>query len=138
MSFFAAASSSSRLARPSSIESAFVLSPDFFARATMSSACSRASLSRARYSSSSSSASSRVCAAASMSELIFEARSSSISRIRGKAAFESTHIVNRKAMTVQIISPSSGVTRKEPPESPPLSAPVRTTPLMSLTISTTA
>ena len=55
----AAATSSSRLARPSSVASALALSPVRLARATMSSACSRASLRRSRYSASSSSASSR-------------------------------------------------------------------------------
>ena len=90
--------------------------PALRARAMMSSACSRASLSRARYSSSSLSASLRWRSAASMFSRIALARLSSASWMRGKATLLSTHIVNRKRTRVQIISPRPGETRKLPPE----------------------
>ncbi len=72
--------------------------------------------------------------------MIVSARFSSASRIFGKATFESTTIVNTKARTVQIISPSSGVTRNAPPSSSPeaVSAASVSTPVMSLTNSTSA
>ena len=47
--------------------------------------------------------------------LTFSARSSRACEIRGKANFESTHIVIRNASSVQIINPIPGWTRKLPP-----------------------
>src|SRR3954453_13783267 len=85
----------------------------------MSSACSRASRSRARYSSRILSASSRVFSADSIESRIAFARLSSASWIRGKATFESTYMVIPKTSSVQIIKPRFGETRKLPPESPP-------------------
>ena len=80
----------------------------------MSSACSRASLRRSRYSFRSSSASWRCLSAASMFSRIALARLSSASWMRGKATLLSTHIVNPNTTSVQIISPSPGETRKLP------------------------
>src|SRR4029450_245553 len=118
MSRRAAASSSSRLSRPSWAACAVVVSAARRARATMSSACSRASRKRARSSSRILSASSRVFSADSIDSRIAFARLSSAAWMRGKATFESTHIVNPKTTSVQIIRPRLGETRKLPPESP--------------------
>ena len=92
------------------------------ARATMSSACSRASFSRARYSAISFSASFLLCSAASIDSAISFARLSSASWILGKATLLRKHIVIPKKSRVQIISPSPGETRKLPPSSSPPSA----------------
>ena len=80
----------------------------------MSSACSRASFSRSRYSFRSSSASWRCLSAASMFSLIALARLSSASWMRGNATLPSTHMVKKNRTSVQIISPSPGETRKLP------------------------
>src|SRR3954451_10777794 len=118
MSRRAAASSSSRLSRPCSAASAVVVSAVLRARAMISSACSRASLRRARYSSRIFFASSRVFSASSMESRIALARLSRASWIRGKATLLSTYIVIPKTSSVQIIRPRFGETRKLPPEPP--------------------
>src|SRR3954447_3376701 len=84
-------------------------------RTRMSSACSRASFRRARYSSSSLSASARVCCAWSIESWISRARFSSASEIRGNANFERISIETKNAISVQIIRPTPGETRKLPP-----------------------
>src|SRR4051794_6280486 len=117
MSRRAAASSSSRFSRPSSAAWALVVSAALRARATMSSACSRASRRRPRYSSRIWSASSRVFSACSIESRMALARLSSASWIRGKATLLSTYIVIPKTSSVQIIRPRFGETRKLPPES---------------------
>src|SRR3954463_11259323 len=117
MSRRAAASSSSRFSRPCSTASAVVVSAVLRARAMISSACSRASLRRARYSARIFLASSRVFSASSMDSRIALARLSSASWIRGKATLLSTYIVIPKTSSVQIIRPRLGETRKLPPES---------------------
>ena len=116
MSRRAAARSSSRFSRPSSAAWVFADSADLRARATISSACSRASRRRARYSCRISSASSRVFSACSIDSRIALARLSSASWIRGKASLLSTYIVIPKTSSVQIIRPRFGETRKLPPE----------------------
>ncbi len=103
----------------------------------MSSACSRASASRARYSSSSSSDSLRWRSAASIDSAIVFARLSSASWIFGNASLLSTHIVNRKRTSVQIISPRPGETRKLPPSSFPDSAARLRMPAISPAMSST-
>src|SRR5947209_7508400 len=87
----------------------------FRERTRMSSACSRASFRRARYSSSILSASTRVCSAWSIESWIIRERFSSASEIRGNANFERIHIETKNAMSVQIIRPRPGETRKLPP-----------------------
>src|SRR5918996_989677 len=124
MSRRAAASSSSRFSRPCSAAPAVVVSAVLRARAMMSSACSRASLRRARYSSRILLASSRVFSASSIDSRIRLARLSSASWIRGKATLLSTYIVIPKTSSVQIISPTLGETRKLPPDSSPPPPPV--------------
>src|SRR4051795_2642252 len=84
-------------------------------RTRMSSACSRASFSRARYSSSSLSDSSRICCAWSIESWISRARFSSASEIRGNAYFWRISIEAKNAISVQIIRPTPGETRKLPP-----------------------
>src|SRR3954469_1438715 len=116
MSRRAAASSSSRFSRPSSAAWALVVSAALRARATMSSACSRASRRRPRYSSRIWSASLRVFSACSIESRMALARLSSASWIRGKATLLSTYIVIPKTSSVQIIRPRFGETRKLPPE----------------------
>ena len=105
--------------RPS-VASDSAVSAALRARAMMSSACSRASVRRWRYSASSSSDSLRCRSAASIDSLIVLARLSSASWIFGKATLLSTHIVKRKSTSVQIIRPRPGETRKLPPSSPTL------------------
>ena len=90
----------------------------------MSSACSRASLRRARYSTVSSSDSCFERSAASIDSAISLARLSSASWMRGNATLLRTHIVNPKTSRVQIISPRPGLTRKLPPSSSSPSAAV--------------
>src|SRR3954462_369144 len=85
------------------------------ARTTMSSACSRASRRRSRYSRSSASASSRVRSAASIDDSIAIRRLSSASWIGGNANLRSSRIVTPNAISVQIITPTPGLTRKSPP-----------------------
>src|SRR3954452_14057199 len=117
MSRRAAASSSSRFSRPSSAAWALVVSAALRARATMSSACSRASRRRPRYSSRIWSASLRVFSACSIESRMALARLSSASWIRGNATLLSTYIVIPKTSSVQIIRPRFGETRKLPAES---------------------
>src|SRR5262245_10585813 len=116
MSRRAAASSSSRFSRPSSVACNVVASADLRARATISSACSRASLRRARYPARIWSASWRVFSAESIESRIALARLSRASWILGKATLLRTHIVNPNSARVQIIRPRAGETRKLPPE----------------------
>src|SRR4051794_28199700 len=110
---------SSRLARASATISASVDSPVLRARVTISSAWPRASARRSRYSASSWSASRRVRSAESIESSIMRWRLSSASEIRGKATFQRMSREMPKTMSVQIISPTLGLTRKDPP---PLSA----------------
>src|SRR3954451_11356267 len=116
MSRRAAASSSSRFSRPSSAAWDLVVSAAFRARATISSACSRASFRRPRYSSRILSASTRVFSACSIDSRIALARLSSASWIRGNATLLRTYIVIPKTSSVQIIRPRFGETRKLPPD----------------------
>ena len=102
-------------------------SPVLRARATISSAWSRASASRSRYSASSSSASVRVRSAESIDSSIACWRLSSASAMRGNANFASTYSEMPKTTSVQIISPTSGETRKLPlPSSPPPASAAKT------------
>src|SRR3954462_8044402 len=84
------------------------------ARTTMSSACSRASRSRSRYSRRSESASWRVRSAWSIDCSIAIRRLSSASWIGGNANLRSSRIVMPNAISVQIITPTPGCTRKLP------------------------
>src|SRR4051794_24995897 len=120
MSRRADASICSRCCAASAFVSSLRFSAALRARATMSSACSRASRSRPRYSWSSSSASCLARCADSIDSSIATRRLSSASAIRGKASLFSRYSVMPKASSAQIISPSSGLTRKLPP--PPCSA----------------
>src|SRR5690349_12391552 len=108
---------SSRLARASARVSFSLASAVRRARATMSSACERASDSRSRYSRSRSSASRLVRSAESIESSIRRWRLSSASPIRGNATLARTIRVTPKTTSVQIISPTFGLTRKLPPES---------------------
>src|SRR5689334_3727154 len=81
----------------------------------MSSACSRASRSRSRYSRSSSSASLRVCSAWSIDCSIATLRLSSASWIGGKANLRRSQTVTANAISVQTMTPTPGLTRKSPP-----------------------
>src|SRR4051794_37456618 len=117
MSRLAWLTSSSRFSLPWTVASASAVSAALRARAMMSSACSRASVRRWRYSSSSSSDSLRCLSAASIDSAIVLARLSRASWIFGKATLLSTHIVIRKRTSVQIIRPTPGETRKLPPDS---------------------
>src|SRR4051812_32414946 len=108
---------SSRLARASAMVSFSAASAVRRARATISSAWPRASESRSRYSARSWSASLRVFSAASMESSIARWRFSSASAMRGNATFQRKKRVSPNTTSVQIISPTSGVTRKLPPDS---------------------
>src|SRR4051794_18096694 len=91
-------------------------------RSTISSACSRASRRRSRYSRRMASASLRVRSAASIDSSIARRRLSSASPILGKATFQRMSSVTPNAISVQIITPVLGETRKFPllpPELPP-------------------
>ena len=90
------------------------------ARATMSSACSRASFRRARYSSSSWSAS-RLVLLGRLDRLL-DRPGALVERLRrcaGTRTAAGSGSVIPNAISVQIISPSSGETRKLPPSSSP-------------------
>src|SRR6185437_3817661 len=119
---------SSRLARASARISCSAASPVLRARDTMSSACPRASASRSRYSERIFSASARVCSAASIESSIAFWRRSSASAMRGNASLPSRYIDSPKTISVQIISPTLGETRKLPP--PELSAATMTATLL--------
>ena len=108
---------SSRCFLASDFDSSAKRSDDWRARWTMSSACSRASFSRSRYSWSSSSASSRLRRAASIDSATALARFSSAAWIRGNASRLRMKNVARNAISVQIINPRPGETRKLPPSS---------------------
>ena len=132
MSRRAAATSSSRFSLPSSAAWDFAESAALRARATMSSACSRASFRRAWYSAVSCSASVLLRSAASIDSAISLARLSSASWIRGKTFLLRKKTVIPKNSSVQIISPRPGDTRKLPPSSSPSVAATSTCP-MSMT-----
>src|SRR5215211_2414809 len=106
---------SSRLALASARTSFSCASPVLRARATMSSAWPRASASRWRYSSSSCSASRLTRSEVSIESSIAFWRLSSASAMRGNASFASTYMEMPKTSSVQIMSPTPGVTRKLPP-----------------------
>ena len=106
---------SSRLRLASATDSASLFSAVLRARATMSSAWPRASCRRSRYSASSLSASVRVRSAVSMASSIACWRLSSAAWMRGKATLLRMYIEMRKTTRVQIISPTSGETRKRAP-----------------------
>src|SRR5437588_10046426 len=112
--------SSSRVFAASDFASSSRRSAARRARLTMSSDCSRASRSRSRYSLRIWSASARVRSAASMDSSIARLRRSRASAIRGKASLRRMNRVIANAISVQIISPTLGVTRKLPPPPPPL------------------
>src|SRR3954451_6710810 len=105
-------SSSSRLALASSTVSRSCTSPALRARTMISSACARASRSRVRYSSSSAAASARARSAVSIDSSIARWRLSSASVIAGHAHLRRTKNATRNASSVQIISPTLGLTRK--------------------------
>src|SRR4051812_10818141 len=115
MSLRACCMSSSRLRRASSVDSRSWTSAALRARATISSDCTRASLRRSRYSSSRSSASALVFSATSIESSIIRWRLSSASAMRGKASLASRIIAPPKTISVQIIRPMPGLTRKLPP-----------------------
>src|SRR3954454_9480000 len=104
--------SSSRWSRAFSSVSRSWTSPALRARATMSSACARASRRRSRYSCSSCCASARVRSATSMDSSIARWRLSSACVIAGHAYLRSTSIATTNASSVQIIRPTFGLTRK--------------------------
>jgi hypothetical protein len=104
--------SSSRLTLACSSDSRSWTSPALRARATISSAWARASRSRWRYSSSSSEASARARSAVSIDSSIALCRLSSAWVIAGHAYLRSTSIAITNASSVQIISPTVGLTRK--------------------------
>src|ERR671919_2432907 len=110
---------SSRLERAAARISPSAASPVLRARETISSAWPRASASRSRYSARISSASLRICSAVSIDSSIARWRRSSASAMRGKAILASRYIDRPKTSSVQIINPTSGVTRKLPPSSSP-------------------
>src|SRR3954451_16405627 len=89
-------------------------------RSTISSACSRASRRRSRYSRRMASASLRVRSAASIDSSIARRRLSSASPILGKATFQRMSSVTPNAISVQIITPVLGETRKFPLPPPEL------------------
>src|SRR4051794_2457366 len=101
---------SSRLARASAIVSFSAASAVRRARATISSAWPRASDSRSRYSRSSSSASRLTFSAESIESSIIFWRLSSASAILGKATFHRMMRVRPKMISVQIITPTTGLT----------------------------
>ncbi len=105
-------SSSSRVSLAASSDWRSVASPALRARATISSAWARASLRRSRYSARISSASALVRCAVSIDSSIMCWRFSSASEMRGKASLRSSRNVTKKTISVQIISPTSGLTRK--------------------------
>src|SRR4051794_29633207 len=105
-------SSSSRLALASSTVSRSCTSPALRARAMISSAWARASRSRVRYSSSRPAASVRARSAVSIDSSIACWRLSSASVMAGHAHLRRTKNATRNASTVQIISPTLGLTRK--------------------------
>src|SRR4051794_6270305 len=105
---------SSRLARASAMVSVSAASAVRRARATMSSAWPRASDSRSRYSRSSSSASRLVRSAESIESSIMRWRLSSASAMRGKATFQRMSRVMPKMISVQIITPTTGLTSALP------------------------
>ena len=107
-------SSSSRFSRACSRDSRSAASPALRARATISSACSRASFRRSRYSARIRRPPPSVRSAASIDSSIAFWRLSSASWIRGNANLPRTQIVAPNAISVQIISPTPGVTRKLP------------------------
>src|SRR6185437_3139193 len=106
---------SSRLARASASVSCSAVSAVRRARETISSAWPRASASRSRYSRSSSSASSRTLAAWSIDSSIAFWRLSSASAMRGNATFQRMMSVRPKMISVQIITPTTGLTSWLPP-----------------------
>src|SRR3954467_13986903 len=81
----------------------------------MSSACSRASSRRSRYSRRSSSDSRRMRSAWSIDSSIVMRRLSRASWMRGNASLRRSRIVTPNAISVQIITPTPGWTRKLPP-----------------------
>src|SRR3954469_2454436 len=106
---------SSRLARAPARVSFSAASAVRRARATMSSAWPRASESRSRYSRSSSSASRLTLAAWSIDSSIAFWRLSSASAMRGNATFQRMMSVRPKMISVQIITPTTGLTSWLPP-----------------------
>src|SRR3954470_7561811 len=116
MSRRACSMSSSRLCLPSTTACCSVFSAALLARAMMSSDWSRASRSRARYSSRILSASRRVSSAASIDSSIACWRLSSASWILGNASRFRSHSEIPNARSVQIMSPTPGWTRKLPDE----------------------
>src|SRR5918997_2561208 len=130
MSRRACSSSSSRRLRPAATASASCCSPALRARATISSACWRAAVSRSRYSASSASASVRVRSAVSIDSSIARWRRSSASWMRGKATFQRMNIDTPKRNSVHAISPTPGLTRKLPPSSSPPASVAKTSVLV--------
>src|SRR3954451_18587005 len=106
---------SSRAAFEGSFGSRSWPSAAFFARATISSACARASVSRSRYSDSSCSASVLVRSAVSIESSIARWRLSRASAIRGNARRLSSTMAATNTTSVQTIRPMPGLTRKLPP-----------------------
>src|SRR3954469_3547107 len=106
---------SSRASFEDSLASRSWTSAAFFARETISSACWRASVRRSRYSASSCSASCLVRSATSIDSSIACWRLSSASAIRGNASLASRNIATKNTISVQIIRPTPGLTRKLPP-----------------------
>src|SRR5215204_1118970 len=136
MSRSVAASSSSRCLCACAFDSSASASAALRARTTISSDCSRASRRRARYSSSTWSASRLASSADSIDSSIARRRLSSASAMRGKASLLRRNSVIPNAASVQIISPTFGLTRKLPPPSsspPPVSCAIRTRLPMSPT-----
>src|SRR3954452_9840094 len=107
--------SSSRFWLASTLASSWTLSDALRARPRMSSACSRASRSRSRYSCRSRSASTRVRSAASIDSAIARRRLRSAAAMRGYASLRRISSVMPNAISVQIITPMPGWTRKFPP-----------------------
>src|SRR5215207_6591566 len=108
---------SSRATFECSLASRSWTSPAFLARATISSACARASVSRSRYSASSCSASCLVRSAVSIDSSIARWRLSSASAIRGNASLARITMAATKTTSVHTIRPMPGLTRKLPPPS---------------------
>src|SRR4051794_6760566 len=106
--------SSSRDCLASTTASSWTYSADRRARTTMSSACSRASRRRSRYSRRRESASWRVRSAWSIDSSIATRRLSSASWIGGDANLRRGRNVIPNAISVQIITPTPGWTRKLP------------------------
>src|SRR3954469_19893472 len=115
MSRRVSSSISSRASFEDSLASRSWTSAAFFARETISSACWRASVRRSRYSASSCSASCLVRSATSIDSSIACWRLSSASAIRGNASLASRNIATKNTISVQIIRPTPGLTRKLPP-----------------------